>query len=160
MLPLLALVLAAPLNPVRNAVQPIGRELALDPFIEKLVEPNAKDSELIKLQKDRARERALYIEKNRLVMNVTGTWSAIYFGAYMQELRSLWENLAELTTDPDQKLKCAEGRVEFAKEFEEYIKVRVRAGADPTQNLNAAKAARIDAEVDLLKLKQSLKEKK
>jgi hypothetical protein len=72
----------------------------------------------------------------------------------------LWENLAGLTTRPEEKLKCAEMRLEAAKEFEKFIAARVEVGSDPSQNQDFAKAFRLDAEIDLLKLKEALKDKK
>jgi hypothetical protein len=51
-------------------------------------------------------------------------------------------------------------RLEAAKEFEKFIAIRVELASDPSQTLDFVKAARLDAEIDLLKLKEALKDKK
>jgi hypothetical protein len=136
-----------------------GETIKLDPFIAKLVEPDAKDSAVVKLQKERTRERAIYVAKTQEVIKI-GNWNAAHFGEYVKEQLTFWENLAGLASKPEDKLKCAEMRVEGAKEFEKFITARVKGGLDPSQNQDFAKAARIDAELDLLKLKEALKDKK
>ena len=137
------------------AAQPVEAGIKLDPLMEKLVAPNPKDSELLKIQKERALERAIYFEKSKMVIDA-GRWNANFFGDYIKEVRLLWENLAELTTRPEDKVKCYEMRLEAAKEFEKFIRSRVEVGSDPSQYLNVAKAARLDAEVDLIKLKEAV----
>jgi hypothetical protein len=128
------------------------------------MEPAEKDSPLLQLQKERARERALRFGKSREVFVIGleryGEWKESELAEHMKELRALWENLDELTTRPDEKLKCAESRVAAMKEFEKFISGRVDAGRDPSQSLDFAKAARLDAEIELLKLKESLQDKK
>jgi hypothetical protein len=149
---LLALALAATSTPVAKDSDPEAPR-PQDDFIASLVAPNARDSATVKLQKDRARQCAIYIEQNR----VTKDWNHIYFGEHLRAVWSLWENLEQLTTRPEEKVKCHKMRVEFAKEFEEIIKIRVKVGIDAPQYLNVARAARIDAEVALLTLKAALK---
>jgi hypothetical protein len=165
MLTLILLALAAPLSPVQKDSDPKdpkakdGVTIKLDPFVAKLVEPDEKDSEVLKLQKERARERAIYIAKTQEVIKV-GNWNHEWLGEYAKEQRTLWENLSGLASKPEDKLKCAEMRVAAAKEFEKFITTRVEVGSDPSQNQEFAKAFRIDAEIDLLKLKEALKDKK
>ena len=160
------LLLALAASPDPEPKDPKAKEgvtIKLDPFIAKLVEPDAKDSEVVKLQKERARERAIYVVKTQELLKVGDAksfWNSAHFGEYSKEQRTLWENLAGLVSKPEDKLKCAEMRVEGAKEFEKFIEKRVDAGLDPSQNQDFAKAARIDAEIDLLKLKEALKDKK
>ena len=156
------LLLALAASPDPEPKDPKAKEgvtIKLDPFIAKLVEPDAKDSEVVKLQKERARERAIYVVKTQEVIKI-GNWNAAHFGEYAKEQRTLWENLAGLATKPEDKMKCAEMRLEAAKEFEKFVTSRVNVGSDPSQNQDFAKAFRLDAEIDLLKLKEALKDKK
>jgi hypothetical protein len=165
MLTVLFLVLAAPPSPAQKDAEPkatapnAAKAVKLDPFIEKLTEPDAKDTQLVKLQKERARERALYAVYTQEVMRI-GNWDAAYYADYTKEVKLLWENLAEVTTKPEDRVKCYEMRLAAAKEFEKFFEVRVQNASDPPTTLHKAKAARIDAEIDLLKLKESLKDKK
>jgi hypothetical protein len=48
-------------------------------------------------------------------------------------------------------------RVADVKWFEHFIATRVEVGSDPSQNLSMVKAVRIDAEINLLNLKEALK---
>ncbi len=86
-----------------------------------------------------------------------GRWDSAFFGEYVKLHVTLAENLAELFDKPADKIKCSEMRVEKLKELEKFIDTRVKTGTEPPQNLNVAKAVRIDAEIDLLKLKETLK---
>jgi hypothetical protein len=128
-------------------------------FVAKLLKPAANDSALLKLQKERARHRALYIEINDDI-RFLGISCVPDFTNYVEAQRTLWENLAELAVTPEDKLKCAGLRIVAAKEFERFVAMRVEVGSDPAKNLSEAKAARIGAEIDLLKLKETLKDKK
>jgi len=128
----------------------------LDPFIAKAVEADANDTPLRKLQKERARERATALALIRRSMEV-GTWTQADFTHFIRLQSTLAENLAELMDKPADKVKCYEMRLDAANEFERVTKARVDVGAEPPQNLNLAKAARVDAEIDLLKLKESIK---
>jgi hypothetical protein len=128
-------------------------------FLAKLMEHDAKDSDVLKLQKERARDRVRAMAKIHEAIN-SGDWNAADLGLYVKEQRLLWENLSGLATRPVDKLKCAEMRLEAVKEFEKFITARVEVGSDPSQNQDFVKAARLDAEIDLLKLKDALKAKK
>jgi hypothetical protein len=132
---------------------------AQKPFVVKLIKPDANDSLLVKLQKERAHARALYLNKGAEVALIA-SWHMAYFFEYVEAERAFWDNLMELAMMPEDKLKCAETRVTSAKWFERFISTRVEAGAEYSGRLNVVKAARIDAEIDLLKLKEALKDKK
>ena len=145
----LALMIAQP------APKEKEREVKLDPFVAKAVEPDAKDTPLRKLQKERARERAIAISHIKETLEVGG-WQPSFFHEFIKLRVTLAENLAELMDKPADKVKCYEMRLDATKEFERFINIRVTTGNDPPQNLNLARAARIDAEIDLLKLKAEL----
>jgi hypothetical protein len=130
-----------------------------NPFVAELLKPDASDTALLALQKERTRHRAIYIEINEEI-RIIGISCVPMFMEYVQEQRTLWENLAELAVAPEDKLKCAEMRITTARQFELFVASRVEVGSDPSENLNVAKAARLDAEIELLKLKQAIKDKK
>jgi hypothetical protein len=158
MFALVLLTLATQIN-LNQLKQPRGFEFKPDPFIAKLIAPDVNDSPLLKLQKERARARALFVFKVDEGMPIS-SWSTRYITECAEERLVLWENLEEVAQTPADKLKCAEMRLEAAKGFEKYSSTRVEVGSDHSLTLNFAKAARIDAEINLLKLKETLKDKK
>jgi hypothetical protein len=124
----------------------------LPKFVADATKPDDKDSPLRKLQKERARDRAIYIEKTKEVIKIGG-WDQSFFEAHIKTQVALAENLAELMDKPADKVKCYEMRVEALKEFEKFIANLVELGKNRPTDLNIARAARIDAEIELLKLK-------
>lgn len=138
------------------AQPPKTEPLKLDPFIASAIEPAATDTPLRKLQKERVRQRAEYVARVREVMKV-GRYNATEFVEYQKVQAVLAENLAELKDAAADKIKCYEMRVAALEEAERFIATRVSGGASFPQHLNLVKAARIDAEIDLVKLKDSLK---
>ena len=69
----------------------------------------------------------------------------------------LASNAADVEPKADAKVKWMELRVEVLKSQEAMARARVEAGAENASATLLAKAARLDAEIDLLKLKESLK---
>jgi hypothetical protein len=141
----------------QSAPEKIDSELLrdIDPFILDAIKPNPNDSPLRKLQKDRCREQAYYLGKiNQLI--VIGRWHPQDFLGSLKVSASLSKNLLELMEKPTDQLKCLELRLELLKSNEKFIETRVNVGTEPAQNLNFARAARIDAEIDILKFKTEL----
>jgi hypothetical protein len=130
-------------------------EKKLDPSIANAMKPDPNDSPLRKLQKERCRERATYLAKINTLMAM-GRWNPQDFLDYLKFSAALSENLLELMEKPYDKLKCLELRVELLKTGERFMETRVQVGSDPSQSLNLAKANRIDAEIDVLKLKAQI----
>lgn len=110
------------------------------------------DTPLRKLQRERFDSRSIALAKIETLIQI-GRWAPQDFSSLMRLQTTLTENLAELMDKPAEKVQCYEMRLKTAKEFEQFIKTRVEAGTDPPQNLNVARAARIDTEIALLKLK-------
>jgi hypothetical protein len=158
-LTILVLVLAAPPTAEQKAPPAVlDLEKNLDPFIAKLIKPDANDTALLKLQKERVHTRAIHIAKWKEVLPI---WSIpLPPDEMIQTQDTLWENLAELAVTPEDKIKCAEMHFADAKWFEHLVAERVEVGTEHPKVLNKAKARRLDAEIDLLKLKESLKDKK
>jgi hypothetical protein len=145
----LALLIAQP------APKEKGREAELDPFIAKAIEPDAKDTPLRKLQKERCRERAGAVALIKEILAL-GKHDPSFYADSIKLQVTLWENVAEVVATPADKVKCYEKRLDAAKEIERFVGVRVASGNDPPQSLNIAKANRIDAEIDLLRLKEQV----
>jgi hypothetical protein len=131
-------------------------QIKFHPLVIDATKPDEKDTPLRKLQKQRVRDRALYLAKMQIVIKI-GNWYEAEHAAHQQTHWLLAENLAELMEKPADKIKCHEMRVEALKEFEKMVTESVKVGKSRPQSLNLARAARIDAEVELLKLKESLK---
>jgi hypothetical protein len=134
--------------------QPVPKapEFKLEPLIAKAIEADPNDSLLRKLQKERCRERAHAIAQITGVIQI-GAWNPTYYTDYIRLQMTFWENLAELADTPANKVKYYERRIDAAKEIEQFFTVRVNAGNEPPHTLSLARATRIDAEIDLLKLK-------
>lgn len=146
---------AQPPKQVENA----GNQHALDPFIAKAIESVAGDTPLRKLQKERVRERAQYFTRIESLIE-TGRWDEAYLSDLLKTRMVFADNLAELMDDPANKLKCYEMRVTALRGIETFIAERVEKGNSPPQNGNLAKATRLEAELESLKLKEMLKGRK
>lgn len=142
----LALLMAQP------ALKAMDRAAQLDPFIARVVKPDPKDSPLRKLQKERCRERATAVARIKEIIEI-GNYSPDFYSNYGKLQMTLWENLAEVMDQPADRVKCYELRLDVLKEIERLTAIRVMAGNDPPQMLPIARANRIDAEIDLLKVK-------
>jgi hypothetical protein len=148
-----AVVLALLFTPM--AWQEPKGEFKVDEFIANAVKPDPKDTPLRKLQKERCIARAAAVDKMKEIMDV-GTFGPEFYRDYIKLRITLGENLGELADKPADKVKCYELRLDAAREFEVYIFKRIGAGNEPIGSLNIAKASRIDAEIDLLKLKAEI----
>ena len=66
---------------------------------------------------------------------------------------------AELETTAAAKVPYLEGRVIVMKDAERFAEARVSSGTDPSHQLNLARFYRLQAEADLLILKEQLVKK-
>jgi hypothetical protein len=151
-------LLAQPQEPPKKE-EPKPRDLRAEVIKKYGLEPDKNDTVLRKLQKERCIERAMAIAKFKEVIEI-GNWRAWESDDYIKLLTTFPENLAELSDKATDKVKCYEMRVEMLKDAEKFFKKRSDTGADPTYTLKTVIAARIDAELALLKLKESLKTEK
>ncbi len=127
----------------------------LDPAVAKAFKSEPNDSPLRKLQKDRCRELSSYLAKIETLIEI-GKWNPQDFSEYLKICASLSESLLEVVDKPTDKLKCLELCVEIIKVGEKFTETRIAVGSDPSQNLNVARAARINAEIQVLKLKTEI----
>jgi hypothetical protein len=123
------------------------------------LEPNAKDSPQRKLQKERCIAQALALAQYKQGINF-GNWTDDYLAAFLDLNMTFPENLAELTDKPTDKVKCYELRVENFKFVEEFYKFRVEFGTSHSYLEKIVRAACLEADIRLLKLKESLKGEK
>jgi hypothetical protein len=121
--------------------------------------PNAMDSPLRKLQKEQCSEMASSLIKRfeRIIDGLSSQVLLYDLVDIMDNYSTLFEYAAKLAEKPEDKVKCYEMRVEKLKEIHQVSNTRVQDGTDPPQREAIAKALLIDAEIELLKLKESLK---
>jgi hypothetical protein len=126
----------------------------LDPIIGKAIKANPSDTPLRKLQKERCTDEGIAFAKlHEKILNAQ--WKRQNFEPFLDRACEFFEDLLALMETSEDKIKCHELRIKILKEFEEFTSSRVQIGNgnDPPQYLNLAKAARLDAEIDLLKFK-------
>jgi hypothetical protein len=150
-----------PNNPKNKDLEELGLDpfivaLDLDPVIIGALKLRPNDSPLRKLQRERCRSRAVFmgIIKNRIEFG--NKWNPQDFSETLKAPDLLASNLLELMEKSEDKLKCYELRLSFLKMMEQFTDNRVKVGSDPSQNGNIATAARIDAEIDLLRFKDEM----
>jgi len=134
--------------------------LKFDPAIANALKPDPNDTPLRKLQKERCVARAIYLAKIQTLIDV-GKWNPWDFTQLVPVPGLLVDNLLELVEKPEDKIKCYEFRIAFLKKYvEKFTDTRVQVGSDPSQNRDIAIAARLDAEIDLLKFKAQIEKPK
>ncbi|HSQ58427.1 MAG TPA: hypothetical protein VLM40_22085 [Gemmata sp.] len=137
-----------------GSAQPAEPKSDLPAFAAEAVKPGDKDSPVRKLQKERARERAAALARMRLVL-ANGMAPDNLLDEYVKAGATLAANLVELVEKPEDKAKCFEMRVDGLKEVEKRLDAMVKVGQEREYRLNLARAARLDAEIDLLKCRES-----
>lgn len=133
--------------------------LKLDPVIGDAFKPNSKDSQLRKLQKEICFALGTYMAKVEVLIQI-GKWNPQDFSETIRVSVSLPKNLIELMEKPEDKLKCYELEVKLLKGIFDFTNTRVMVGTDPSQNRDVAKAAWLESEVKLLKLKLEIEKAK
>jgi hypothetical protein len=119
----------------------------------KPVPTNSSDSQLRKLEKERFNAR-LAAAQVQVQAVQAGTGSIHDLSPLILRLA---ENGADLEEKPADRVKWFQMRVDILREQEQIALERFKAGASPVTSVHLATAARADAEIDLLKLKESLK---
>jgi hypothetical protein len=148
---LVVIALIAPQQPADNTPPELAKLLEMKPF--PVVD---SDGALLKLQKERFNAR---LEAARLQARALRA-GALNSEQFNELLAVLASNAVDVAEKPDEKVKWMEMRVEVLKSQEAIAQKRAEAGAENASASLLAKAARIDAEIDLLKLKHSLKDAK
>jgi RNA polymerase sigma factor (sigma-70 family) len=133
--------------------------LKFDPAIANALKPDPNDTPLRKLQKERCVARSIYLAKILTLIDfgkLNGKWNPLDSTEVVPVPGLLSNNLMELMEKPEDKIKCFEFRIAFLKNIEKFTDFRVQVGTDPSQNRDIIIAARIDAEIDLLKFKAQI----
>ena len=139
-----------------NQPPPVERPLKdlLPKSVLDAAEPAATDTPLRKLQKERVRDRMKAFDLNRELLNF-GQYDIPFYEKCVSELVKLSDNLAELVEKPEDKIACYEMQVEAMRSLESFAANRVKSGRSRPQELLQARAARIDAEIELMKVKEA-----
>jgi hypothetical protein len=121
----------------------------------------ASDSPARKLLKERynTRLQALQGEERRSRQS----WCDVRYCIWMQLSPQVWqfaESAADLETTPADRVKWYGYRVAALRRLEVITALSIQLGFEDPQMLHIARAGRIDAEIELLKLKESLKGEK
>jgi hypothetical protein len=82
------------------------------------------------------------------------------YADYVRIVGAVFPAAGELADTPAEKVALYEDRVRALKDAERYVEARVRAGTDPPYAHNEIRFHRLEAEADLLKLKQALADEK
>jgi hypothetical protein len=90
-------------------------------------------------------------EKMRL-----GSYLPSDYQTYHRMAAEVFRAAAEVEDDPAGKVALYEDRVRMMKEAERFATARTNAGTDPPHALNEARFHRLQAEADLLRLKEEL----
>ena len=128
--------------------QEISKLLDMKPF-----PVGDSDAPLLKLQKERFNAR---LEAARLYAQAVQA-GAMNTQQFYELLAVLASNAVDVEPKPEQKVKWMELRVDVLRSQEAMARKRAEVGAENASASLLAKAARIDAEIDLLRLKESLK---
>jgi hypothetical protein len=131
-------------------------EPELPQLIAAAVRPDDKDTPLQKLRKTRVRELALYVAKTNTVIEL-GRWDGANSRDFCGTHRQLGKALAELLNAPADKAKALELGLGGLKESERITGALVQAGRNRPQEVNVVRAARLDAEIELLRLRTAHK---
>ncbi len=119
-----------------------------------------KDATLIqKVQYEQLREGLAYLQTIKEIIDL-GRWDSATFKDYLSALSDVYLLAAQLQSTTADRVRCYETRILSLKDAEQFIKNRVDAGNQPPQDLSLIRFHRLQAEADLLKLKDSLKDKK
>jgi hypothetical protein len=151
---LLAPGIATAQPPKQDEASPLPRILALKP-----VAASEDDSPIRKLQKERfnARLAAAQMQYQRLQIGAVTSDGLRQLPGLVARMA---EDRADLELNPADRVKWLELRVEVLREYERIARRRVEAGTSNPDEVSLATAARADAEIDLLRLQESLKKGK
>lgn len=114
---------------------------------------------LQKVQHEQVREGFTALKKLRQTQELC-RWDSAYDSEYLVLATELHRVAAELYATPAEKIRCYEARIILLKDFERHTEIRIDLGQLPPHKQHTVCFARLQAEADLLKLKDSLKDKK
>jgi hypothetical protein len=132
-----------------------GRCLARLPGASRPVPTDAPPHD--KLWAARVNEWRVYILRVQTRIEIGQYRSEEYF-QFLNEITGMYEQAAELEPTAAGKIAAYEARLLVYKESERFMVARVLAGHDPPHQLNLIRFDRLQAEADLIQLKERLDE--
>jgi hypothetical protein len=141
-------------NKKRTAEDILGE---FDSRIAYAIKSQPDDTAQKRLQKERCTEQLIALGTIQELMTLE-KWNTESLSAALKIPTALSKNLLELIDDPKDRIRCYEMRVRALKHLEDFVEKRVLVGSDPGQKLNIIKAARMDAEIDLLKFRTEIED--
>lgn len=119
-----------------------------------------KDATLLQqVQYEQVREGLAYLRQVKDYV-ILDRWDVANYAEYMAIATKIHGVAAELHTTPTGQIRCYEARIILLKDIERSVQIRVDLGNQAPQDRNSSRFYRLQAEADLLKLKESLKDKK
>ncbi|HSQ54381.1 MAG TPA: hypothetical protein VLM40_01445 [Gemmata sp.] len=137
--------------PTRPKPNPKQQELKLPTLIADAIKPDEKDLPLVRLQKARVRERAVYLAMAKEEIE-NGQFHEDDLADLINAPMNLAENLAEVAWNRAGRMKVLEFELEEMKFVERFTSALVNAGRFRPQEENVARAARLAAEIQLLRI--------
>jgi hypothetical protein len=110
-----------------------------------------------KLWAAQVNEWRVYILRVQTRIVIGQYWTEEYF-QYLNEIAGMFEQAAELEPTAAGKIAAYEARLLVYKESERFMVARVESGNSPPQELNRIRFDRLQAEADLILLKERLDE--
>jgi hypothetical protein len=136
-------------EPPGKAKEPPAKAAGTEPALPTVA---ADAPPIRKLQLELVREGMAYITRCKELMR-TNTWAVSDFRKYADVLTETCRTAAELEEKPANRVPWYELRVRRMKDVETLLALNVRAGNVAPQELNLIRFQRLQAEIDLLKLK-------
>jgi hypothetical protein len=119
----------------------------------------AAGTPLEKVRTAQLNEGVAFIVKFKMLIDA-GAYRPEEYGSFIDAIGSTCRVEAELSAGPKAKLAAAEHRVRLMSLLEEFARRRVESGTDPSRQLNRARFERLQAEAELLVLKEQLAKEK
>jgi hypothetical protein len=112
----------------------------------------ANAPQLRKIQFEQLQESRDYLERVKEVLRI-GSYNFQFIRDYVNMTVEVYRLAAELEEKPAKRVPWYEARVRKLKELERSVELRVEQGTEPPQGLPLARFHRLQAEIDLTKLK-------
>jgi hypothetical protein len=107
---------------------------------------------LRKLQFEQLEEGRAYVARCKEILRI-GSITIQFIRDYFDMTVEVYRLAAEMEDKPAKRVPWYEARVRKLKEFEQLIVLRVGTGSSPPQDLDMARFRRLQAEIDLTKLR-------
>jgi hypothetical protein len=152
-------------EPFKQALKFYGLDTApassMKSLLQSAIKPQTNDSPLRKLQREMCEARAKCLARLLGSIYPGKMWNPQENAMVIKTPDDLTKNLLEVVEKTEDKLKCYEFNARCLQIIYKFMDKRVEIGSEPSNSGDYAKAAWLDAEIDLLRFKESIaKEKK